>query len=165
MNGSPGRADASLPPTVVLNEVVAHTDFLSEEDSNDWIEVYNPTAADVTFGPGWFLSDDAAILKKWQIPPSTTLAAGRWIVFDEVTGFNKPPNGGFGLNKDGEQVFLSYLPGTDADRVVDSVSFKAQENDSSWGRYPNGSGYSSELVRPAAPGRTHRRLVPWSSTS
>jgi len=43
---------------------------------------------------------------------------------------------GFGLNELGEQAFLSYLPGTPQDRVADCVAFKAQENGSTWGRYP-----------------------------
>src|SRR5439155_1166105 len=68
LKGSPGRADAVPPAGVVLNEIVAHTDFTSEFDSNDWIELYNTTAADIPFGAGWYLSDDGASLTKWQIP-------------------------------------------------------------------------------------------------
>ena len=156
INGSPGRADPPPPAGIVLNELVAHTDFRGEEDSNDWIELFNPTGESVTLGSSWFLSDDPADLKKWEIPPSTVVPGRGWVAFDEVTGFHHPLTVGFGLSKDGEQLFLSFLPGTAADRVVDSVAFKAQENDWSLGRSPDGSGPWSALT-PATRGLANAR--------
>jgi hypothetical protein len=165
LRGSPGRADAVAPSGVVLNEIVAHTDFTGEFDSNDWIELYNATDAPVTLGPGWYLSDDGgseASLKKWMIPPATTIAARGFVSFDEVTGFHNPTNIGFGLSKGGDEVFLSYLPGNAQDRVVDAVSFKGQENNWSLGRYPDGGPFWFALTprtRDAANSEPPERVV------
>ncbi len=129
---------------VVLNEVVAHSDYTNavrpEYDSNDAIELYNTTASGITL-TNWFLSDDIDDLRKWEIPGTNVIAASGWIWFDEVHDFHNPITNGFGLDKAGEQIFVSHLPGTDQDRVVDSLRFKGQENGVSLGRASDGDAY------------------------
>jgi hypothetical protein len=147
INGSPGAADPEPTDFIVLNEIVAHTDYTQEQDSNDWIELHTPFPTGVILRSGWYLSDDANNLKKWMIPPETWVRANSYISFDEVTGFHNPTNTGFGLNKAGEQVFLSHLPGDGSDHVVDAVRFPAQENGGSWGRPHN----SPEVWAPLTP--------------
>ncbi len=150
LGGSPGRDDPSpVEISVVLNEIVAHTDYSDpskpEYDSNDWIELHNCGETNVNLA-GWYLSDDPADLGKWAIPAVTIPAHGH-VSFDEVTGFHSPISTGFGLDKAGERVLLSYLPGTATDRVVDAVQFKGQENEFSLGRFPDGGNDWLALLR------------------
>ena len=148
IGGSPGTEDPEPETTVVLNEIMAHTNYsdpqFPQHDSDDWIELYNTAPASINLN-NWYLSDDIDELKKWAIP-AVDIAGHSYISFDEVTGFHNPISSGFGLNKGGEEVILSYLPGTFEDRVVDSVRFNGQLIDTSIGRYPDGNTYWLEMT-------------------
>lgn len=146
VGGSPGGPDPTPDTNIVLNEVVAHTDFLSEYDSNDWVELYNRGTAPVTLGAGWYLSDSDTNLRQWAIPAATVIPAGGRVVFDEVTGFNRPAGTGFSLNKAGEQVFLSQFASGKPGRVVDAVRFAGQENDWAYARVPDGGDWWDQVA-------------------
>ncbi len=141
IHGSPGGADPAPTPSVVLNEVAAHTHYnnpMSGYDSNDWIELYNPTAQSVTL-QDWYLSDDSGNLRKWAIPATTTLNSGAFQVFDEIHNFHSPITSGFGLDEAGEKLFLSHLPADQPGQVVDALNFQGQESDFSFSQPPDGA--------------------------
>lgn len=149
IGGSPGEADPVLPRTVVINEVGAHTDTGLDPpyDSDDWIELYNPTDTGVNIG-GWYLSDRAEDLARYPLPPGMTVEPYDYLVLTENLHFhtNRSAETGFGLNKAGDEVFLSYLPGAASNRVVDAVRFKGQENGIALGRSPDADAYGYTLT-------------------
>jgi len=146
VHGSPGMADPAPPPAIMINEIVAHTDTGNPAplDSNDQIELFNPTDAAVVLDGHWYLSDDLSDTMQWNIPSGTIIPAGGWALFDE-DDFHPGRTTGFGLNKAGEQVILSHHPDAGMDRVVDCVAFEGQANGASWGRYPDGDEFFQTL--------------------
>ena len=151
MLGSPGAPDPEPPLGVVLNEIMAHTDWtVPPHTSNDWIELYNRAPYAITLRD-YYLSDKGDNLTRWAIPEITIPGHGR-VTFDEVTDFNNPLGSGFALNKAGEDAFLSHLPGNGEDRIVDNVQFQGEENFVSLSRYPDGGPYwfHTEMTRDGA---------------
>jgi len=155
--GSPGRAGAGPVNDVLINEVIAHTDW----PLVDSIELHNTTGADINVG-GWWLSDTASNYRKFQVPAGTIIPAGQYVVFYEghyvgatlvynaATEFGGPGADDFGLSSaEGDDVWLVETNG--AGRLTwfaDHVEFGASLNGESFGRWPNGVGdlYPMETV-------------------
>ena len=129
----PGYLSAQQP---VLNEFLASNDTgLRDEDGDrsDWIEIYNPSTSPLNLG-GWRLTDEAADLSKWVLPPQT-LAAGEYaVVFasnkDRATA-GQPLHTNFRLSASGEYLALVSPAGVITTQY--SPAFPAQAPDIAYG--------------------------------
>jgi len=75
---------------LVINEFMARNDseqplrngdLLDEDgDPSDWIEIYNPTDESINLD-GWFLTDDADDMRKWEFPAVEIARGGFLVVF------------------------------------------------------------------------------------
>ena len=149
---------AQNKPRIFINEFLAsnistNPDMVDFGDFSDWIELYNDEDSDFDLG-GYYLTDDFAILNKWQFPSNTIIPAKEFYLiwaddFNDVPGNiyerNWWPDGiefttkwchtNFKLNKDGDGIGLFDQVGN----IIDSVFFTAQVTDVSSGRQPDGS--------------------------
>ena len=138
--GSPGRAGIAAANSIVVNEVLTHTD----PPAFDSIELLNIGSAAVNLG-GWYLSDNYEEFKKFQIPANTILQPGEYLVFDEHDfnpsfGMNPAPNHFAFSSAHGDEVWLMKAVGGSITEFVDSVVFGAAANSESLGRWPNATG-------------------------
>ncbi|MDB4618075.1 CotH kinase family protein [Akkermansiaceae bacterium] len=141
-----GFAQASVTVTVdpsavdpVLSEVLANanSDSLADEDGDqeDWVELRNPFIFEMAIG-GYYLTDDPAMLTKWEIPAGAVIPAGRELVIfasgkdRRVAGQELHTN--FKLNADIDQILLVKADGTE---VVDQFSWSGE------GSLPAGKSY------------------------
>ncbi|MDP6386303.1 MAG: CotH kinase family protein, partial [Planctomycetota bacterium] len=113
----------------------ANTLLDTDGDSSDWIEVHNPSATSLDLSD-WYLSDDAGDLTRWQIPSTTLLPAGAYlIVFASgkdrvVPGAEYHTN--FKLKSEGEFLALIRPDGNTVEQAF-APSFPQQYADVSYG--------------------------------
>ena len=127
-----------LPGSVVINEFLADNDStVPDQDGeyDDWIELYNNTAQEIPL-TGMFLSDDFSQPEKWIFPDTVIGANGFLIIWADEDGSQEGLHANFKLSKSGEEIMFSNFDGT----VIDSIIFEEQFADTSFGRYPNGTG-------------------------
>src|SRR5688500_9975816 len=111
-----------LAGNVVISEFLAlNSTGLADADGDrsDWIELHNPTGADVNLG-GYALTDDRAALTKWRFPAVDLPAGGYLVVF--ASGKDRRTAGqelhtGFSLDGAGEDLLL-VGPGGTADDIL-----------------------------------------------
>ncbi len=136
-SGSPGRAGGDALGTVIVNEVISHTD----DPLEDAIEVFNRTTQPVDIG-GWFLSDAKTDFKKYRIPNGTVVAPQGFQVFYEQAFNSNNPVVPFSLSSaNGDQVYLSAAAGAgNLTGYRSSVDFGPAANGVSFGRYETSVG-------------------------
>jgi hypothetical protein len=131
------------PPPVPVVEVKINEIYSRGTAGNeDWIEIYNPASSSKDIS-GYKIYDsggESGSKPKKEIPVGTVIPAGGFfvIIVDDTT------ESGFGLGSSGEKVWLE----NSASALIDSVTFPALGNDTSYARNPNGSSVWVKLSPP-----------------
>ena len=138
--GQPNRPlDQPLAPVVINEWMASNTRSIVNPASgrfDDWFELFNPNDQPVDLS-GYFLTDDGAFPRQWQIPASTVIEPNGFLLIwaDERTELNGGTTGlhtNFKLGQDGEFIGLFAPDGS----VFDTIEFEAQVSDVSEGRWP-----------------------------
>lgn len=137
-HGSPGKAGIGAVRTVVINEVMAHTDPPFE----DAVELKNLTDQPVDIG-GAYLSNSRLKPMKYRLPrPWVIPARGYRVVYEH--DFNSAAQGSdaftFNSAHGDEVVLLASDANGQPTLWLDATSFAASANGVSFGRYPDGTG-------------------------
>lgn len=128
---------------IVINEFLASNSTIADQDGefDDWVELYNKGNKTVDLST-FSLSDDRSDLSLYTFPTGTMLQADSFIVvWADKDVAQVGYHADFKLSASGETIYLSKLSG-----IVDSVMFGTQVADSSFGRWPNGTGSFKIMV-------------------
>jgi hypothetical protein len=142
-------------PALRINEWLAENHAAvvdpSDNDTDDWFEIHNPTSQPVDLA-GWKLSDTLAapglfvVPGGWSIPPGGYLLV--WADNEPVQNAGAPTGGlhvSFKLDERGQTLLLTAPD----NREIDRVTFGEQKEDESEGRYPDGGAAGTRLTLPS----------------
>ena len=145
---------SGLTATIIVNEFLAYNETCCGSDifgsGEDFVELYNYGTAPVNI-EGWGFSDSEGSIA--TTAPDTTIPPGGFLILwytGETNGF---PEIDAKLSSGGETVYGEDSSGT----MVFSVSFDAQDEDVSYGRYPDGSDTWQQMN--PTPGSTNTNLL------
>lgn len=156
---TPGAANncAAAPLVVYINEWMAANNGLyrdpADNDADDWFEIYNPNNFTVDLG-GVYLTDTLANPFQFRVPDNghyTIPPKGYLLVWaDNETAQNATNradlHANFQLRQAGEALGIFAADGT----PIDTVTFGAQTNNVSEGRFPDGAA-TREFMLTATP--------------
>ena len=138
---------------IVINEVMTSNSNTILDDfgePSDWLELYNDSEETIDIS-GWYLTDDEAVLMKWQFPNTTMLPGSFLLVFcsdrDTLSAYLHT---NFKLKASGEELILSNQQGEEVDEV-DPVDLDV---DISYGRVADGAA-QFDLFYTTSPGFTN----------
>ncbi len=145
-HGSPGGDGSGARNLVVINEIIA----APRTGEQDGIELLNLSSETVPLGR-WFVSDSDADYLKFRFPDGTVIGPGARLVL-LASDFNNPANPAnltpFGLSDQGDGVFLvEATPEGVLVRFSDTARFGPTPRGVSIGRFPDGTGPFSRLLR------------------
>jgi hypothetical protein len=123
---------------VRINEFMASNGAgLADEDGqfSDWIELHNLSDDPVDLG-GWFLTDDAADLTRWEFPSVPIAPRGYLVVFASNKNRNSPKlHANFSLAEGGE--YLALIEPNGAIATAFAPEYPNQRRDVSYGFAPD----------------------------
>ena len=128
---------ANAQISLVINEFMASnssTELDPQGQYDDWIEIYNYGTGPVDMS-GMYLTDDLTVPTKCQLPNTTTLSAGDYLLIwadGDIADTGLHTN--FNLSADGEEIGLFDSDGSTS---IDSITFSEQTADISYGRFPD----------------------------
>ena len=125
VNGSPGLPPVAEPaPQVWINEIRAADDLAHP----DFVELWNPGTQQISLS-GWSFSD-GSLRRTYVLPSGAVLAAGGYLVILCDTNQGAGLHSGFGLDRDGDRLFLHDA----TSNRVDAVTFGQQLSGYTLGR-------------------------------
>ena len=141
---TPGGTNNSAAPALplLINEwMAANTATLADPADghfDDWFEIFNPNSVPVDL-TGYSVTDNLTNTARWPLPAGAQIAARGFLLVwaDNDTDQNASStdlHANFRLDKGGDAIGLFAPNGS----LVDSVTFAAQTNDVSQGRWPDG---------------------------
>ncbi len=144
--GTPGTSNSLRPDRsgLYINELLAaNAETLADEygEFDDWFELYNATADSLDIG-GLYFSDNFDLPTKWQVPlhtpERTTIPPGNFLLLwaDEQNNQGLLHTG-FKLGASGEELGI-FQRVSDGYEMIESLVFGPQDEDVTWGRYPDG---------------------------
>ncbi len=123
---------------IVINEVMSDNENILEDnfgETSDWIELYNSSSETIEL-EGFYLSDGADNLERWQFPSQEIAGNGFLLIFASDNNLEEPVlHTNFKLSSNGEGLYLSDAQGT----IVDFIEIPPLDNDISYGRQTDGA--------------------------
>lgn len=123
---------------LVINEILASNQKVNvdeDQEASDWLELYNPGAEEIDLS-GYSLTDKVNQPAQWTFPAIKIGPRAHMLVWASEKNRKNPGalHTNFRLGAGGEFLGLFAPNG----QVVDSLYFPAQQNDISYGRFPDG---------------------------
>jgi hypothetical protein len=158
---TPGASNVPPPavPQLFVNEIMSsNTATIQDEDGaySDWVEIYNNGTAPADL-EGYYLTDLASNLTKWQFHNATIPAKGFLLVFaSSKNRYNTTyPHTNFAIGKNGEPIVLTAPDGT---TIIDQTPSVPLADNQAYGRLPD-AGVLGNLTTPT-PGATNLVVIP-----
>jgi len=124
---------------LVINEICAiNNSIVTDQDGKyeDWIELYNNSVAYLSL-KNLHISDSYQSPLRWKFPDGAIIEPGSYLIIWADNDTTEPGlHANFSLSGSGENLILAY----DYGYFIDDLTFPAQQEDITYGRYPNGTG-------------------------